>query len=217
MESENPWFLLLEVIFQDKKDAQGQIVEGPKIRLVRNTDDVDYQGETYTAFNFDLEMQQETSSGELPSVNLRVSNVSRILEGLLSQYEGGVGALVNLHVLNTSNLEGDPELSTQFTVVNSAADADFISFSLGADSPMRKNFPKFIYLANHCRFVYNSPALAGAKSPLGKMCGYLPAGGEHMPTCDKTFDGINGCKAHGNQKRFGGFPNLDGAGIRGGF
>lgn len=35
-----------------------------------------------------------------------------------------------------------------------------------------------------------------------------------MPSCSLRIDGANGCRAHGNQERFGAFPGIDSNGIR---
>jgi len=35
-----------------------------------------------------------------------------------------------------------------------------------------------------------------------------------LPTCSLRIDGSNGCRAHGNQQRFGAFPGVDSNGIR---
>lgn len=35
-----------------------------------------------------------------------------------------------------------------------------------------------------------------------------------LPTCSLRLDGSNGCRAHGNQQRFGAFPGIDSNGIR---
>src|SRR5579859_983648 len=92
-----PWFVLLD-IYPNKDDLT------TVLRLARNTDDVIWQGNTYVAFNFDIQSIDETSSGQLPNVTIRVSNVSRAVQGQLELYSGGIGAKVVLTVVQAADL-----------------------------------------------------------------------------------------------------------------
>lgn len=225
LSSDKPWILLLEVQLSAS-------VPGSMVRFARNTEDVVFGGKLYQKFNFELDSLEEKGQAELPQVVLRVSNVSRILEGFLTAYSGGVGATVNLYVVNEANTGGEPDLAMQFTIVTSSADANWVTFELGADNPMRKPFPRHYYLATSCRLIYNTPTMRAVLpdgDPRGKFCkasglldnvadpvtGIVPYPLADDLSCDKTWTGPNGCAAHKNQINFGGFPNLDQQAISG--
>jgi lambda family phage minor tail protein L len=55
-----------------------------------------------------------------------------------------------------------------------------------------------------------SPAYAGSSS-VDRSYAIKSASSFILATCDKTYGGINGCKAHGNGKMFGGFPGISGS------
>jgi lambda family phage minor tail protein L len=198
-----PWFVLLD-IFPNKDDMS--IV----LRVARNTDDVIWGGHTYLAFNFDIQSIDESTSGELPQVTITVSNVNRAVQGQLEPYGGGVGATVVLTVVNAADMGGDPVQQFTWSILQASATDQLVTFTLGAPSPLLKQFPSGLYVKNHCFHIFNSPTLQAALNPDGMPCGYTGA----LITCDHTLNGTNGCRVHGNQGRFGGFPGLDGAGFR---
>ena len=63
----NPWLVTLDIT----------LVNGEKFYFVHNTEDIVFQGRTYTAFPFQIEIPKTSSKGELPSWILRVSNITR--------------------------------------------------------------------------------------------------------------------------------------------
>jgi hypothetical protein len=152
----------------------------------------------------------DKASGELQAITLKACNINRIIEGYLSQYNGGVGATVTIYVVNAANLNGEPDLQSTFEVTDSSSDAEWAYFTLGADNPMRQPIPKFLYLANHCQNIFNTPAMRAANNPAGMRCGYIGA----LLSCDHTLGGVNGCRVHNNVPRFFAFPAIDAAGFR---
>lgn len=200
LDSTNPWYVLLDL------SMNGSVI----LRLARSTDDVVFQGNTYSAFAFEIDTITDKSSGQLQQISLRAANANRLLEGYLTQYNGGVGGTVTIYVVSATNLAGEPDLMVTFQVEDASSDEEWATFTLGADNPMRQPMPKFIYMSNHCRHVYNSPTLQAANHPDGLGCGYLGP----MASCSLTLDGPNGCRAHDNTARFGGFPGIDTQGFR---
>jgi len=203
IDSTAPWFVLLD-IYPNKNDKT--IV----LRVARNTDDVIWRGNTYIAFSFEIDGVTQDSQGQLPNVAIRVSNVNRAVQGQLEPYQGGIGATVVLTVISAADMTGDPVQQYTWTILEASAADDWVSFTLGAPSPMLKKFPAGIFVKNRCGWVFNSPTLQGTLDPAGAQCGY--EGG--LTTCDKTLSGPNGCQVHGNQLRFGGVPGVDGQGFR---
>jgi len=204
IQTAHPWHILLTII----PDPVGH--PDTILRLARENEDVTYKGDEYIAFNFDFDPIQDKSSGQLSSISMRVCNINRAIHYYLEQYEGGIGAKVELRVVSAEAMVDDPSVFMEFEIVEASADSQWATFSLGADNPMRKTFPKFIYLKDYCIWKYNTPAMQGVSDPTGLQCGYLgPIG-----TCSKTLEGSNGCRAHNNSSRFGAFPFIDSTGFR---
>lgn len=198
-----PWYVLLDV-YPNKDDLSNVL------RVVRNTDDVVWKGNTYTAFSFEIDSVQESTNGELPSVVVRVSNISRLVQSQLEPFSGGVGAKVVLTVVQSSDLAGDPVQQFTWTILEASATEEWVNFTLGAPNPLRRPFPAGQYTKNHCMFRYNTPAMQAACDPAGALCGYVGA----LTTCDLTLNGPNGCRFHNNTARFGGFPGIENQGFR---
>lgn len=161
------------------------------LRFCRNDETITYQGETYTAANFDLDVKQET--GTIPELRLSAVDYSRALQSRMMTYGGGVGFDVRVIMITTANLEQPPEIIESFKVISASASDYVVAFTLGAENPLTLRFPLYRQYADRCRWRYKSP-----------QCGYAGT----MPTCDLTLQGSNGCAAHGNARRFGGFPGL---------
>lgn len=186
--STTPWLLLVDFDWQ-----------GEHIRVVRNTDAVTFDAgdgagpQTYQPFNFDLASAKTSSDGSLPSITLKASNVNRILEGALVQYQGAVGSSATIYVLNTENPSGEPELALYTTIIKTETNPQTVTFTLSAVSPLRMLFPKFLFYQGTCNWRYKSV-----------QCGYTGS----IATCDLSYDGSNGCLVHANGQRYGGFPGI---------
>jgi len=175
---DSAWIILLEVT-----------IDQYNFRLAKNTSDVSYGGHTYQAFNFELDATKETSRGEIPTIELRVSNVTDLLHPYLEAYNGGVGGTVKITVVN-SNYLSETYPSLTFDILNTVVDNYFIYFTLGAVSPLRKRFPKYRYISDLCNWEFKSVE-----------CGY--SGSE--TSCNRTY---SRCSELGNTSRYGGFLGL---------
>lgn len=186
--STTPWLLLVD--FQWGSEH---------VRVVRNPSAVVYDAgdglgpQTYQPFNFELTGVDTKGDGSLPSITLKASNVNRLLEGALTQYQGAAGATAILYVLNTDNPTGEAELAMQTTIIKTTTSPAWVTFTLSAASPLRMLFPKYLYYQGTCMWPYKSV-----------QCAYAGT----ITTCDLTYSGANGCMVHGNQQRFGGFPGI---------
>lgn len=191
--SENAFLVLVELQIADANT--GSIVE--TVFAVNNNEDVVYQSETYFAFPFDITLKQE--AGAIPEITLSAFDYQRFLLGKLTQYNGIAGSQLILRVVNTGNLSAPPEIEETFEVLKSSANDFSVSLTLGANSPLRQLFPRRIQMRDRCAWRYKSAE-----------CGYVGA----MPTCDLTLQGPNGCAAHNNTAKYGGFPGLVNRGRR---
>ncbi len=187
LSSDSPWLILLDIILNNEGETT--------IRLVRNTEDVDYNGNTYTAFNFELEPTKYASQGEIPTLELRVSNISRLIQPYLEDLNGGIGSTVTITIVNHQLIEEDySELEMTFDVLACSADVNFVSFSLGAPSLLRQRCPLYRYLALHCRWKYGSVE-----------CGHSEG------SCNRT---LANCRTNDNTEHFGGFVGLKSGGVK---
>ena len=190
--SHHPWLILIDVV----------IDESETIYLVRNTEDIVFNGHTYVAFPFEVSVIQHTTKGEIPSLNLKVSNVTRTIQTYLEDNDGLIGNEVTLRVVNSEYLVDAVDLTAYallaltFQILNCSSDAQWVNFTLGVPNPMNKRFPLYRYIGDHCNFSYQ-----------GIECGYLGA----LTTCERT---LTDCQTHQNSNRFGGYKGLIGGGIR---
>lgn len=182
--SPNAWLVTLDITMPDNTEYH----------IVNNNESITFNSQVYTPFPFQIEPTKETTKGEIPTVTLKVSNVTRVFQASIESNNGGVGAIVIVRFINSAYLSEDyAELEMEFTVLRTESNIDWISFTLGAPSPLIKRFPLYRYLASHCNWTFKEVE-----------CGYT--GTETY--CDRTLDGVNGCRQKSNSNRFGGFPGM---------
>lgn len=178
----DPWIVLLEITLDPET----------KLFFCSNNEDVSFAGQSYTAFPFYLEPTKQSSKGEIPTISLRVCNVTQLIHSYLEDLAGGVGAGVTVKVVNAGHLsENYSELDMTFSILATQADAEWITFTLGSASPLRRRFPLYRHIALHCNWEFG-----------GVECAY--DGGENL--CDRTY---KRCQEIGNAHRFGGYPGLN--------
>lgn len=183
----SPWFLILDI----------EISTGVYLYLVRNTEDITFNGHLYTAFPFEIGATKQTSKGEIPSVQFRVSNVNRVMQTYIEDYEGFLGKEITLRLVNNAHLaENYAELTLTFEIVACSTTAEWAIFDCGAPNPMRKRFPLYRYIGSHCNFTFKSIE-----------CAYTGAD----TTCDRTYAA---CALKRNSVRFGGYKGLVGGNVR---
>ncbi len=185
--STGAWLVLIEVQFQ-----------GATIRVVNNNEDIEWptgSGTTWIAFPFELGEVNENSKGELPALQLKVSNVTRTIQQYLEEYAGGTDATVILRVVMSEHLDlTTPEMTETFSVKSTSTDAMWAYFNLGPDFALTQRYPADRYMQNFCPYRYKSI-----------KCGYNGA----LPPCNKT---LSQCRERNNSTRFGGAPGIPGAG-----
>ena len=142
LNSSDPWLVLLEITLNDD--------DGTVFRLVRNNEDVTFEGEVFTAFSFEVEPFEYSSEGNIPTLTVRVTNISRLLQPYMETLNGGVGSTVKMIVINSGLLLEDySDFEETFEVLSCVCDVKWVTFSLGSPSPMRKRMPLYRYLALH--------------------------------------------------------------------
>lgn len=191
--SGNTFLLLLEI--QLVNADTGLNVD--TIYVVNNNENVVYDLNTYVAYPFDLELKQE--SGGMPQITLTAIDYQKVLLGHLNSLSGASGSMVIMRIVNSGDLSAEPEIEERFNILTAQSNNFAISLTLGAENYLRRNFPTRNQMQDRCRWRYKS-----------SECGYVGA----MGTCDLSLQGANGCTAHGNELRFGGFPGLVQRGMR---
>ena len=191
--SGNAFLVLLEIQLVDS--TTNQVVD--TVYVVNNNEDIVYKLQTYTAFPFDLKLAKDTNG--IPEVTLNATDYQKTLLTQLNNLQGATGSTVIMRVLNSGNLSAEPEMEERFDVVAANANEFKISIKLGAENPLQRRFPQMLQMRDRCRWHYKSTE-----------CGYVGA----IASCDLSLQGTNGCTAHNNSHRFGGFPGLKGRGIR---
>ena len=167
------------------------------IRLAQNTEDVKWDGETWTRFPFEIDNMSEGRAGEIPQINLKIGNQQRALQGFIEDEDGGVDSTVFIRVVHLKHLaETTPIIILEYIVTNVVADSNFITFSLGAANIFNRRFPLNRIMKNFCRFRFKS-----------LECGYV--GTETV--CNKT---VQRCRELFISPRFGGFPGVGVAALK---
>jgi len=166
------------------------------LKLVANDVNVTWDGDTWAAFPFEIDNIGEPTKGELPSVSIKVSNVSRAIQGYVELADGGVDADVIVRVINGGDLaELTPYIRLDFRVASTSVDAEWVNFNLTSIDTWTRVFPRTKVIKNHCAYQFK-----------GLHCGY--AGVE--TTCDRT---LTRCRELNNSVRFGGFPGVGRSGL----
>lgn len=159
--------------------------------FVNNKENIEYQGHTYMASAFELEIKKENDS--VPSLTLTFTDPTRAVEAAIQEYRGGSGFKVRVIYVNTDALDQPPEIEEEFEITYTSNSGYRITVNLGAENPLSKRCPRRFCYREVCTWLYK-----------GKECGYT---GE-LKTCDYTLSGPNGCRVHNNTKRYGGFPGI---------
>ena len=155
LQSTSAWLILLDITLTD----------GTVLRYVRNPADITYQTNTYTALAFEIDPAIQSSTGEIPTVSLRVSNVTQVLMPYMQSLNGGVGSVVKITVVSSDDLAEDhSELEIEYEVLSAKASAQWVTWRLGAP-----RFPQDRYLDKHCRFRYETAECAYSRKTVADV------------------------------------------------
>lgn len=173
------------------------------VRVVSNDENIAWEDpdtstiEDWVAFPFEIDDIGEPGRGELPQVVLRVSNVTRAVQGYIDEVDGGVDATVTLHVINGGDLSvTDTFITLVFRASSTTCDENWVTFRLTSLDLWRELAPRNHFNKNHCDYLFK-----------GVFCKY--AGVE--TTCDGT---LARCRELNNVANFGGFPSIGFDGVR---
>jgi len=157
-----PWLILLEVTIPS--------TPATTLYLVRNTENITYNLQTYAAFPFELDVSKQVSKGDIPTIEVRVSNVTRTIQAYLEDYDGLVDESVTIRVV--AKPVGEPDYleaeSWTYDILVTHSDAEYVYFTLGAPNPLSKRFPLYRYIAFNCRWRFRLDS-----SIVAPECNYL--------------------------------------------
>lgn len=203
LSSSNSWLVLLDVTF---KDSSGNFMTDNVQHIVNNTEEVIFNGLTYAPSNFIVNRINEDSKATINNVTLTISNLAQVFQYYLELYSGAVGSLVTIYIVNTGHLtlstSDYADLIMDYIVLSATANADHITFTLGAEDPLLLRFPQQRYLSYHCAWQFKSVE-----------CAYNGTDTECDRTYSSCFIKIN-TDTKNNTKRFGGFIGLGGGNVR---
>jgi len=154
-------------------------------------EDVVYDSVTYSRFPITHEFTGENNQGQIDQVKVRLSNVSRLIQLYLEQYDFRGKKVVIRTVWANQLADPDAHIDDIFYIDNYTADQSNVEFTLtGKFDVLGLDLPALRYARNYCSWKFKS-----------NECGY--AGAE--TSCDKTQQR---CKQLDNYQRFGAFPSV---------
>ena len=164
-------------------------------RLAINTEPVTWGGNVYEEFSAEVGYPEDDLAGRLPTVNIRLENVTRAIQRLVELY-GTDGATITARVVAVDHPSAAPMWERKFSVGDATFGSEWADFQLeGANPYLHRCRTHQLQFA--CRYEQ-------FKSPL---CGYTGA----ATSCDRS---LKRCAALGNSARFGGQPGLAGGAFR---
>lgn len=163
-----------------------------RLRFVNYINDLTIGGHLYNKSSFDLDLKE--TAGEVQNIQLSVQDQAGILMPYLKKYRGGVKSRILISIISVqpNNTTALIDFSEMFDVIASSATDYVVSIEVGAENPLTRSFPARTQMKDRCSFRYKSPE-----------CGHFNA-----VSCDLTLTGDNGCRAKGNQARYGGYPSI---------
>lgn len=194
LDSDTP--LLVAIDIEVVNPDTGVVVE--VVHLVRNNEEVVFNGTAYQPSIFDISFTKE--SGTQSAVSLSVNDYTGAIQARMEEYGGGVGFNITFYIVNAGALDEPPEMVEYFQVISASAVDYHAQFQLGAENEVMKTFPRRRQTRDYCQWRYKDPL----------TCRY--AGG--LGSCDLTLQGPNGCAAHNNTLNFGAYPGMNVNGYR---
>lgn len=144
----------------------------------------------------------ENVSGEIDATRVQISNISRLIEYYLQNYDLR-GKKVSIKMVFANLLE-DPDAFIEFSnyIDSYTSNVKDVIFNIMSKFDILSVIvPGRIFLKSHCQWLFASPSIRGMGK--GQECGYTGAETE----CNRTR---GRCRELGNQKRFGAYPSSPG-------
>ena len=164
---------------------------GSNLRFAEWDEDITFDGLVYTKFPITIDRISENNRGTIDVVNVRISNVSRLIETYLQQYDIRTKTVRIKRVWLGQLADANAYIEDIFQINGISSNDSDVTLTLTSKLDLLEvNLPLRMYTRNYCQWRFKSTE-----------CGY--AGAES--TCNKTKQR---CKELDNFSRFGGFPSV---------
>jgi len=184
----SPWVWLYEIW------AIQNSTETKPFRITSHDQDVTFDSATYRPYPARHDVVRQDSKGNLQSLELRISNVGRILSRHVELAKGACSQDVRIIGLNKAALATADAQARLFQIVTTSVTDRWVILRLGMPGFYRRPMPSGVYTRHRCEHAYQDPS----------TCAYAGS----MPTCDKTYDGADGCLVHGDDEVVNGLPKM---------
>jgi len=164
--------------------------------------DVDFDDVHYDKFPITHDQITENTKGEIDSIKVQVSNVSRLIEYYLQNYDLR-GKKVSIKMVWADHLD-DPDCYIEFSnyIDSYTSNIKDVVFNLMSKYDiLNLSLPGVLWLRDFCQWEFASPAVRVLGR--GAECGYALS----ETSCNRTWQR---CQALGNSKRFLGARGIPG-------
>lgn len=163
------------------------------LRVVDGPSQFTWNGNIYYPASISVGDIVDSADGSLNTLQLSVANAARQLQDLIYQRKLADKTVTIMIVpeLATDNI---PAVEWDFQIISHTDSALEVAFTLGHVNLFNKPFPKNRIWRSRCGWIYKDPT----------SCRYAGS----MISCDRTYDGVNGCIAHGADEVANSLPQL---------
>jgi phage-related protein len=165
--------------------------------------------QVYVASPMAVESIGTTSTGEILGIKADISNVDKVIGNAIQQAGGLQGnRVILLKVFDGYTNQGKEYCLKDTMYIDTVTiAADKAQFTLESKfNIMDVQIPLCNYNRNFCRWRYKSTECLGTQTTLTVDSTSFPLGDGTW--CDHSLVGPNGCLAHTNSRRYGGFPAI---------
>jgi phage-related protein len=157
------------------------------IQLVRNIDDVIWNGVTWNKFWFELDIIEDATTGNVPELNIVTSNIGGFVESQVIANDNFNDCTCIIRLIDSSVLnETTPILEMTFDIIKVTVTRLAVTMKIGSVNPLMHKFPGWLLDGSVCQY----------KQFKGDLCGYSGS----YTTCGRT---LADCIQRANQARFG--------------
>lgn len=188
------WFWLYDI------ELDTDAAESRWLSLAGTDEDVTYRGRTYTAYPVTHGDIEATGGGDIPKLDAAISNVDGSAAEFLRTYDGLEDRRIRIRLVHEDLVSLDVDTVPYDTKIASATIRnEVVVFQLGEPPLHALFFPSGVFSRLKCRHRFRGP-----------RCGWTSAQAGSATSCDLSLDGPNGCVAHNNETRWGGYASLPG-------
>tara|TARA_Y100001973_G_C5170562_1_gene318770 strand:- start:897 stop:1595 length:699 start_codon:yes stop_codon:yes gene_type:complete len=213
-QSTDDYLWLVEATLKKSVNTGSGITPAVMLRMCQDTSVItwpvsDPDNRTWSPFNFAISTIESNGEGDLPSLQLTVENVGRVLMPTLHSGQALEGNPVSIYLVPRSGIAiAHPNHEYQqwdFEISTIQADSETVSLRLERVNFFSKVVPQDRFTARRCRWKFGS-----------ENCGYVINSNAAFTECPKT---LAACIARGEDhktrglpclhpRRFGGFPGI---------